>query len=352
MKVYTHYLEEGACFRWRTLLQFGNSWDIIGSVVMKNPGTAAPKCQVTDKNTLKLLSFFDNTMYDWFEFSPDSTMNCVGDLFAYYYDKSNKNDLQGVVQIFNLFYLREGDLGKALELHKKNKFPFASEEEIIQNDISQLKAPIYLGFAGLAFDKYYADRAKRFLDASLMLGMNYLSPNISENKYVHPQYLMLFGKYSATSIKARMQFKQNSLQPMGLDKALADIPKKFTNTDLLKITESITSQLKETGYQEYEPNRFVITEDIGMSVLKDGYIGCRPQMFRGYNYYSSNGYRKYIQFDKFIEVLNTLGYDTSEEQQLHSWFGRKHFLDYGASEAEIVAAIKREIVEIQNLLNS
>ena len=162
----------------------------------------------------------------------------------------------------------------------------------------------------------------------------------------------MFGKYSAASIKARMQFKQNSLQPMGLDKALADIPKKFSNTDLLKITESITRQLKETGYQEYEPNRFVITEDIGMSVLKDGYIGCRPQMFRGYNYYSSNGYRKYIQFDIFIEVLNTLGYDTSEEQQLHSWFGRKHFLDYGASEAEIVAAIKREIVEIQNLLNS
>ena len=47
-----------------------------------------------------------------------------------------------------------------------------------------------------------------------------------------------------------------------------------------------------------------------MSVLKDGYIGCRPQMLRGYNYYSSNGYRKYIQFAKFIEVLNTLGYDT------------------------------------------
>ncbi len=352
MKVYTHYLEEGVCFRWRTLLQFGNSWDIIGSVVMKNPGTAAPKCQVTDKNTLKLLSFFDNTMYDWFEFSPDSTMNCVGNLFAYYYDKSNKYELQGVVQIFNLFYLREGDLGKALELHKKNKFPFASEEDIIQNDISQLKAPIYLGFAGLSFDKNYADRAKKFLDASLMLGMNYLSPNISENKYVHPQYLMLFGKYSATSIKARMQFKQNSLQPKGLDKALADIPKKFTKSDLLRIGEYITRQLKEAGYQEYESNRFVITEDIGLSVLKDGSIGYRPQILRGYEYYSSNGYRKYIQFDNFFDVLKTLGYDTSEEQQLHSWLGRKHFLDYGCSEAEIVATIKREIVKIQNLLNS
>lgn len=27
-------------FRWRTLLQYGNSWEVIGSVVMKNPGGA------------------------------------------------------------------------------------------------------------------------------------------------------------------------------------------------------------------------------------------------------------------------------------------------------------------------
>lgn len=40
MKVYTHYykIDDNEGLRWPTLLQFGKSWDIIGSVVMKNPG--------------------------------------------------------------------------------------------------------------------------------------------------------------------------------------------------------------------------------------------------------------------------------------------------------------------------
>jgi hypothetical protein len=46
MKVFAHYLgndknwnlsKDGFQYRWRTILQFGNSWDVIGSVVMKNP---------------------------------------------------------------------------------------------------------------------------------------------------------------------------------------------------------------------------------------------------------------------------------------------------------------------------
>ena len=44
MKVFAHYHKSettGKDYRWRTLLQFGTSWDIIGSVVMKNPGSAA-----------------------------------------------------------------------------------------------------------------------------------------------------------------------------------------------------------------------------------------------------------------------------------------------------------------------
>ena len=44
MKVYTHFylMDENTAigFRWRTLLQYGNSWEVIGSVVMKNPGGA------------------------------------------------------------------------------------------------------------------------------------------------------------------------------------------------------------------------------------------------------------------------------------------------------------------------
>ena len=42
MNVYTHYrtIAPSIGFRWRTLLQFGDGWNVIGSVVMKNPGSA------------------------------------------------------------------------------------------------------------------------------------------------------------------------------------------------------------------------------------------------------------------------------------------------------------------------
>ena len=39
MKVYTHYnkiANTDMGYRWRTLLQFGNSWDVIGSIVIPN----------------------------------------------------------------------------------------------------------------------------------------------------------------------------------------------------------------------------------------------------------------------------------------------------------------------------
>ena len=43
MKVYAEFIEEnGILFRTKTLLQYGDSWDLIGSIVMKNPGSAKP----------------------------------------------------------------------------------------------------------------------------------------------------------------------------------------------------------------------------------------------------------------------------------------------------------------------
>lgn len=210
MKVYTHYIEEnGEGFRWRTLLQFGKSWNVIGSVVMKNPGTASPKEKVMDENCLAHLLMFDAVYNEWFEFKADSTMNCVGDLFAYYYDKKNRDELDGVIQIFNLFYLRDSNLEKAIEKNKIVKCPFHLEEQIIEEDISHLVAPIYLGFGDLAFKKEYKARAERFLAAAKKDGMAYLDDELNKNKYFHPQYLMRFGKNSSESINIRLQFKEN-----------------------------------------------------------------------------------------------------------------------------------------------
>ena len=64
MRVYTHYtkITEKEGFRWRTLLQFGDSWNIIGTVVMKNPGSASVSCPVTDTEVLQALRILTNTL--------------------------------------------------------------------------------------------------------------------------------------------------------------------------------------------------------------------------------------------------------------------------------------------------
>ena len=68
MKVFAHYYdsdETGNNYRWRTLLHFGTSWDIIGSVVMKNPGSAEPHNYVHESTThaLKVVSLYGSRCF-------------------------------------------------------------------------------------------------------------------------------------------------------------------------------------------------------------------------------------------------------------------------------------------------
>ena len=112
MKVFAHYFkskETGNDYRWRTLLQFGSSWNIIGSVVMKNPGSAAPLKVVEDCDIINHLQSFDaeNT---WYAFSADTTKRMIELLFSTYYQSS----LDGIVQVFNLLNVRDPNLELAL----------------------------------------------------------------------------------------------------------------------------------------------------------------------------------------------------------------------------------------------
>ena len=115
MKVFAHYYdsdETGNNYRWRTLLQFGTSWDIIGSVVMKNPGSAEPHNYVHESTTLKQLERFPEPDYgiysQWYYFSSDDTLQKVEKLFCAYYKTATLN---GVIQVFNLMNVRE--IGRA-----------------------------------------------------------------------------------------------------------------------------------------------------------------------------------------------------------------------------------------------
>ncbi len=211
MRVFTHYYpiantDEG--LRWRTLLQFGDSWDVLGSAVMKNPGSAKflfpDKRSVTDSALLAQLRKFDTAdtaKDDWYEFSADSTMACVGSLFAQHHNYAG-SPLNGVIQIFNIFYVKEANLGKALAKAEM----FRTPERMTDCDLENLKAPVYLGFSGLARHKVYGKVARRFFDKALELGADYLEADFRKNAFTHPQYLMLFGKNRPDSVSLRERF--------------------------------------------------------------------------------------------------------------------------------------------------
>ena len=233
MKVYTHFylMDENTAigFRWRTLLQYGNSWEVIGSVVMKNPGGAKFKYSthqaIDDAETLRQLQHFDESKDEWYEFGSDTTIDCVGDLFAFYYDLPRRENLNGVIQIFNLFYIKETDLSKAL-VHSEttsNTFRFADEENMTNYDIEHLVPPVYLGFGNLAWHKRYSKKAELFFNAAInKCGMKYLDPIFQRNNFTHPLYLMRYAKNNSKYIKYRMKFKQNTLAPTGVENAIFD----------------------------------------------------------------------------------------------------------------------------------
>lgn len=46
MKVFAHYFYDNKNdveYRWRTLLKIGDSWEICGTIFMKNPGSSITK---------------------------------------------------------------------------------------------------------------------------------------------------------------------------------------------------------------------------------------------------------------------------------------------------------------------
>lgn len=211
MKVYAHFREEGGrMFRWRTLLQFGDSWQVVGSVVMKNPGSAYPltpnQC-VSDMFILPELQAIDDSE-PWYEFKPDITMSCITRLFGVQ---------SGVIQIFNLFNIREADLAQALHLYDEaspcvyeqqaNLHPSSILLSTTEQDISQLKGPVYLGWGPLGSDGRFRQKAQMIFDA-VKDRMNYLNPDFDSNPFFHPLYLMQYGAKKPEVVEVKRQFEE------------------------------------------------------------------------------------------------------------------------------------------------
>lgn len=147
LKVYGEFFrEDGLEYRTKTILQIGDSWDLIGTIIMKNPGSAFPTTKIheTEFKTIKNKFYPEISVDNWFEFKADSTMSRISEIFdGTYVDK--KVELNGVIIIYNLFNIREAKIQIAVK-----KANTTNSTHLLPNSTEVIKLsqnrPIYLGF--------------------------------------------------------------------------------------------------------------------------------------------------------------------------------------------------------------
>lgn len=343
MKVFAHYWKSevtGNDYRWRTLLQFGTSWDIIGSVVMKNPGSAAPLYSVNEPATLEQLKrleqaklYSDEPEYAWYSFSCDDTMQKVEKLFCSYYKTSTLN---GIIQVFNLMNVRDPNLELALIKNNNTVYPFSKTAE---KDIQSLIAPVYLGWGDLwKKQPFREDAEKIFTTVHNKLDGKYLFPQLKDNKFYHPQYLMGVGLNSPMSKFLLNAFCQNMTVPV-LDTPIV-FPKQISKRN---VYEQVVRRLrKEFQLVEEQPKtcRFQFTEELVLTITctGQGYMGIRHAAYKG-RYCLGN----YPHTEEYRAILSEFGYNIAPEV----WLGTKDFAEYDGNESGIVNNILSEVLTIK-----
>jgi len=315
MKVYTHfdYLESWTTIknekvqngiRWRTLLKYGDSWDIIGSIVMMNPGSSSPKTmEIIEEDTLSHLSSFENGLigHPWYEFSEDNAMVNVGKLFALKQKVQSRHNLNGVIQIFNLFYLKDPNLDRAKQIYNTLNLP-----DLLKYDLNCLlyhknqivNAPIYLGYGSLAFDKTFRDQAEAFFNCIKqnkgLTYCDYLSDDFEKNKFYYPSYIVGRGKNKYLSKYELGKFLTNKC--VLSDKDIIEIKEKYNidiNSNKCTVGSVSALKIKDKPFQLSQTRRKVVE----IAIL---------DRFLGYKY--DNGHRLKLCNDSSYGITIAEGY--------------------------------------------
>lgn len=190
MNVYAEYFtEDDINFRKITILQFGDSWDLIGSAILKNPGSASPLEEHIGDKELKLLkqNYPSINIENWKKFKCDTTMQCLEKVFNGYYVNKTK-PLSGIIQLFNLHYVREANIIRARKIlegtESIHKFPILSETLKLIKD-----KPVYIGWFNEP-QKLKMDHPKTFASEIFehlkTTDHFYLEQEFSKNQFYHP----------------------------------------------------------------------------------------------------------------------------------------------------------------------
>lgn len=200
MKVFAEYFEEdGLQYRINTLLQFGDSWELIGNVVLANPGSAKPLSAVDTLYAQLINQFFiknrninNVNVNHWFQFIDDETMQRIEKIFnGWYINPEEPLKLNGVIQLFNTFNIKNQYLDKAISsINMDSTLLFAKGIEKYFND-----KPTYFGFSqDVLNDERLYPVAKNIFENSSDVIKKMYNNKFDENKFYHPTAVNIFYK--------------------------------------------------------------------------------------------------------------------------------------------------------------
>ncbi len=147
---------DGNIYRDGTLLQFGNSWQLLGSVILLNPGSAKPLDEKPCNAFLRMhLEGFDDKR-DYYACSVDPLMRAIIEIFAQRFPDG------GVIRLYNLFNLKNPKSSGAIEaLKKMQKSPYLFTP-IDEVDFKEKPVIVATG-SGMHADKRLTEQLRRYI---------------------------------------------------------------------------------------------------------------------------------------------------------------------------------------------
>ncbi len=192
MKVYAEYIiEKDVPYRKNTLLQFGESWELIGSAVLKNPGSALPQTNLNLEEAEQVKNFIGDNNFKidtWYEFLPDQTMWILAKIFSGGFI-GEPRDLNGVIQLFNLINYKDPDILLAKNHMKTSNshLIYPSADKIIT---SFQDKPIYLGWFDFWKNSLQIQGiAETIFDHVCSGAYCYITSTFERSKLYHPLYV-------------------------------------------------------------------------------------------------------------------------------------------------------------------
>ncbi len=185
LKAFAYWEETPAGgYRRGTLLVGNGDERVVGNAVLKNPGSARPLETESKRSDGRL------------EFSVDPTMHTLAELFDI-----NKNG--GTIRLFNLSSIREANFTKAKKLIDTTA---AKDDDVAEEITNGPAVPTYLGWGGLYKNPRLRDKAEVIFEAAKQ-NTPCLRPNITDNPFIHPLYLMRYAKHKDICLEEASRFK-------------------------------------------------------------------------------------------------------------------------------------------------